>query len=105
MQCIESTTMLRLLSVALLVSVISIIIGLFNAPWDRSFPVHSANNSAVIVTGTSTGIGKQLAISLSEEGYHVYATVSILHQSFAKFNSKFRFGLLLTQNALRVSVA
>ena len=68
--------MSRLFSTALVVSVIAIIAALFSAPWERSFPLHSANNSAVIVTGTSTGIGKQLALSLSKEGYLVYATVS-----------------------------
>ncbi len=39
------------------------------------FVVHKAKHSAVIVTGTSSGIGKDAAVTLVKKGYTVFGTV------------------------------
>jgi len=41
----------------------------------RRFSVHEASVSAVFITGTSSGIGKELALRLIRRGYLVFGTV------------------------------
>jgi len=43
----------------------------------RSFPVHSHDEieGAIFISGCSSGIGRHAALSLAEQGYHVFATV------------------------------